>query len=167
MNVIVGKPYRRTPVFTETLKYMVLNPYWNVPYSIATQDKLPLLKANAAAEAKKGFEAKPQGSDTFVPVDVIDWKNVSARSFNYLLRQKPGDLNALGHVKFMLPNPNADLFARHAEPRAVCETRAQLQLWLCAAGETAAACRVAASARSSPGCQATRRIVGIARHDHH
>lgn len=107
MNVIVGKPYRRTPVFTETIKYLVLNPYWNVPYSIATKDKLPLLKADAAAEARKGFETKPHGSETFVPVDVVDWKNVSARNFNYLLRQRPGDLNALGHIKFMLPNPYA------------------------------------------------------------
>lgn len=107
MNVIVGKPYRRTPVFTETVKYIVLNPYWNVPYSIATEDKLPLLKADAAAQARKGFEAKPQGSDVFVPVDTIDWSGVSKRSFNYLLRQKPGDANALGQMKFMLPNPFA------------------------------------------------------------
>ncbi len=107
MNVIVGKPYRRTPVFTETLKYMVFNPYWNVPFSIATQDKLPLLKANSSAEAKKGFEAKPQGSDVFVPVDTIDWSGVTKRSFNYLLRQRPGENNALGRMKFMLPNPHS------------------------------------------------------------
>lgn len=107
MNVIVGKPYRRTPVFTETLKYIVLNPYWNVPYSIATQDKLPLLKSNPTAEAQKGFEARPQGSETFVRVDAIDWSNVTRRNFNYLLRQRPGEANALGRMKFMLPNPNA------------------------------------------------------------
>jgi murein L,D-transpeptidase YcbB/YkuD len=107
MNVIVGKPYRRTPVFTETIKYLVLNPYWNVPFSIATQDKLPLLMADAAAEAGKGFEAKPQGSDTFVSVDTIDWSAVTKKNFNYLLRQRPGELNALGRMKFMLPNAHA------------------------------------------------------------
>lgn len=107
MNVIVGKPYRRTPVFTETIKYMVLNPSWNVPYSIATKDKLPLLKADASAQAAKGFEAKPPGSDTFVPVDAIDWSKVTVRSFNYLLRQRAGPQNALGQIKFMLPNPYA------------------------------------------------------------
>lgn len=121
MNVIVGKPYRRTPVFTETIKYIVLNPYWNVPFSIATQDKLPLLKADASAEAKKGFEAKPQGSDVFVPVDTIDWSGVTKRNFNYLLRQRPGEANALGRMKFMLPNafsvylhdtPGRELFGR-------------------------------------------------------
>ena len=107
MNVIVGQPYRRTPVFTETIKYLVLNPYWNVPYSIATKDKLPLLKADAAAEAAKGFEAKPHGSDGFVPVDAVDWSGVTPRSFNVLLRQRPGEVNALGRMKFMLPNPFA------------------------------------------------------------
>ena len=107
MNVIVGKPYRRTPVFSETVKYIVFNPYWNVPFSIATQDKLPLLKKDAASEAKKGFEAKPQGSDVFVPVDTIDWSAVTRRNFNYLLRQRPGSNNARGQMKFMLPNPHA------------------------------------------------------------
>ncbi len=121
MNVIVGQPYRQTPVFTETLKYLVVNPYWNVPFSIATKDKLPALKKNAAAEAAKGFEVKPQGSDRFVAVDALDWSNMSARNFNVLLRQKPGPQNALGRVKFMMPNPHAvylhdtpsrELFAR-------------------------------------------------------
>ena len=107
MNVIVGQPFRRTPVFAETLKYFVLNPSWNVPYSIATKDKLPLLKADAAAEAAKGFEAKPQGSDVFVSVDAIDWSGVTPRTFNYLLRQRPGKQNALGRAKFMMPNPFA------------------------------------------------------------
>jgi murein L,D-transpeptidase YcbB/YkuD len=121
MNVVVGKPYRRTPVFTESIKYLVLNPYWNVPYSIATKDKLPLLKANAAAVAASGFEAKPQGSETFISVDAIDWSAITPRNFNYLLRQRPGANNALGRIKFMLPNqnsvylhdtPSRELFAR-------------------------------------------------------
>lgn len=107
MNVIVGKPYRRTPVFTEPIRYLVLNPYWNVPFSIATKDKLPLLKANAAAVSANGFEAKPRGSDTFVPVDTIDWASVTNRNFDYLLRQRPGAANALGRYKFMLPNANS------------------------------------------------------------
>ena len=121
MNVIVGRPYRRTPVFTETLKYIVLNPYWNVPHSIAVKDKLPLLKADAAAEAAKGYQVRPHGAEEFVAVDALDWQAVTPRSFSYHLRQRPGPENALGQSKFMLPNPYAvylhdtpsrDLFAR-------------------------------------------------------
>ena len=107
MNVIVGQPYRRTPVFTEKISYMVFNPYWNVPWSIATKDKLPQLKTNAADLAAKGYEAKPSGSDVFVNVESIDWSAVTARNFNYLLRQQPGEFNALGRMKFMMPNPHA------------------------------------------------------------
>jgi len=121
MNVIVGRPYRQTPVFTETIKYMVLNPFWNVPYKIATEDKLPQLKLDASAEAEKGFEAQSYNSDEFVSVAAIDWARVTPLSFSYLLRQRPGIHNALGQVKFMLPNPYSvylhdtparDLFAR-------------------------------------------------------
>lgn len=107
MDVIVGQPYRRTPVFTETIKYLVINPYWNVPYSIATKDKLPLLKTDVATLALNGYEARPAGSDAFVSVDAIDWSGVTAGNFNYLLRQRPGAANALGQLKFMLPNPYA------------------------------------------------------------
>jgi murein L,D-transpeptidase YcbB/YkuD len=82
MNVIVGKPFRRTPVFTETIKYFVLNPSWNVPYNIATKDKLPLLQSVSAAEAEKGFEVKPNGSDVFIPVDTVDWRTVTHSNFN-------------------------------------------------------------------------------------
>jgi len=105
MNVIVGQPYRRTPVFTETIKYLVLNPYWNVPYKIAVEDKLPALKTNPAALSAQGFEARRNDDEFFVPVDQIDWANVTRRNYDFLLRQKPGPLNALGRIKFMLPNP--------------------------------------------------------------
>lgn len=145
MNVIVGKPYRRTPVFTETVKYIVVNPYWNVPYSIATQDKLPLLQSDAAEQAAKGFEAKPNGSDVFVAVDSIDWSGVTRRNFNYLLRQRPGEHNALGRMKFMLPNPysvylhdtpNRELFSKQerifSSGCVRLERPAELAQWLLA-----------------------------------
>ena len=47
-HVVVGKPYSRTPVFSETMKYIVLNPYWNVPPSIANKEYLPKLKEDPA-----------------------------------------------------------------------------------------------------------------------
>jgi murein L,D-transpeptidase YcbB/YkuD len=107
MNVIVGKPYRKTPIFTETMKYIVVNPYWNVPYKLATQDKLPVLKKDTKSLETLGFEAKSSESNTFVSVSDIDWEKVTARQFNYVLRQKPGPKNALGTMKFMLPNPHS------------------------------------------------------------
>lgn len=121
MRVIVGRPYRHTPVFTETLKYLVYNPFWNVPYSIATRDKLPLLQRDAKALEDQGYEAKAAGTDVFTPVSAFDWAAVNTRNFDYLLRQRPGPANALGRIKFMLPNafevylhdtPDHDLFQK-------------------------------------------------------
>ncbi len=44
MKVIVGRGYRRTPVFSDKITYLVLNPFWHVPPGIAIKDKLPLIK---------------------------------------------------------------------------------------------------------------------------
>lgn len=121
MDVIVGRPYRRTPVFTESIKYLVLNPFWNVPYQLAVQDKLPVLKRDSAELAAQGFEVRPEGADAFQSVTSVDWSTVERGNFRYLLRQRPGPANALGQVKFMLPNPHSvylhdtpsrELFAR-------------------------------------------------------
>lgn len=44
MKVVIGKEFRRTPVFSAKVTYLVFNPYWNIPKKIAVQDKLPLIK---------------------------------------------------------------------------------------------------------------------------
>jgi murein L,D-transpeptidase YcbB/YkuD len=106
MNVIVGTPFRRTPVFTEPMRYLVFNPDWRVPRRIAVEDKLRLLQKDAAALAAQGYEARRANSpDPLQPVDAFDWSTVTPRTFDYLLRQRPGANNALGRVKFILPNP--------------------------------------------------------------
>jgi murein L,D-transpeptidase YcbB/YkuD len=119
-RVIVGRPYRRTPVFRSTIRYLVLNPTWTVPPTIFAQDMLPALRKDPGYLAKKqlrvidaqGREIDPRG---------IDWSTVTRRNFPYLLRQDPGPQNALGRIKFMFPNrfsvymhdtPARELFAR-------------------------------------------------------
>jgi L,D-transpeptidase YcbB len=107
MRVIVGKPYRRTPVFSDLLRYVVLNPYWEVPPSIAVQDKLPLIRKDPSYLATNGFKVySGWGADeTAIDPATIDWTAVGRASFPYHLRQDPGPLNALGKIKFMFPNP--------------------------------------------------------------
>jgi L,D-transpeptidase YcbB len=121
MNVIVGQPYRQTPTFAAPLRYMVFNPFWNLPRRIAVQDKLPQLRRDPTELALQGYEARRDGETAWMPVDAIDWTDVDRASFHYQLRQRPGPANALGRVKFMLPNEHAvylhdtparDLFAR-------------------------------------------------------
>jgi murein L,D-transpeptidase YcbB/YkuD len=51
MAVVVGKPYSRTPVFSDAIRYLEFNPYWNVPASLAAKEELPKLKANQIGRA--------------------------------------------------------------------------------------------------------------------
>jgi murein L,D-transpeptidase YcbB/YkuD len=102
MRVVVGKPYHRTPVFSSEIKFLVLNPYWNVPRSIATKEMLPKLKANPGSVSARGFEARQNGRS--IALTSIDWSQYSRQSFPFKLRQKPGPKNALGRIKFMFPN---------------------------------------------------------------
>jgi L,D-transpeptidase YcbB len=102
MRVVVGKPYHQTPVFSNQIKYLEFNPYWNVPHSIAVKEELPKLRANPAARQASGFEAVVDGRA--VPLTAINWQSMSAGNLRVQIRQRPGPNNALGRVKFMFPN---------------------------------------------------------------
>lgn len=106
MRVVVGKAYRRTPVFSEKMKYMVLNPFWNIPIKIAVEDKLPIIRKNPMylkQQHIRVFENWHEDAPELDPV-LIDWYHLNAANFPYRLRQDPGPTNALGRIKFMFPN---------------------------------------------------------------
>ena len=121
--IIVGTEYNQTPVFSDEMEYLEINPYWNVPPKIARNELLPKIKENPDYLAEQNFELLSGWSGDDVPVDPmsIDWSTVTAADFAYKLRQRPGGGNALGKVKFMFPNrfdvylhdtPSRGLFAR-------------------------------------------------------
>lgn len=124
-RVIVGQTYRRTPVFTGRMTYLVLNPSWEVPYRLAVRDKLPEIVNDPEYLSRLGF-AVLQGwgaEERRVDPGAVDWQSLSASDFPYRLRQAPGPENALGRVKFMFPNkhnvylhdtPTRGLFAEEA-----------------------------------------------------
>jgi murein L,D-transpeptidase YcbB/YkuD len=104
MPVVVGKPYHRTPVFSDRIRYVEFNPYWSVPPSIAIKEELPKLRSDPEAVASQGFEAV-QG-DRVISLVTIDWSQYGPGYFPFQLRQKPGANNALGRVKLIFPNPH-------------------------------------------------------------
>ena len=121
--MVVGAPYHRTPVFSGEMTYIEINPYWNVPPSIARKELLPKIKADPGYLAANDFELLSDWSDSARVLDPhsIDWSAVTPERFTYKLRQGPGAGNALGHIKFMFPNqfniylhdtPARGLFAR-------------------------------------------------------
>ena len=107
MKVIVGKPYLSTPVFNARMTYMVLNPRWLVPRSIAIKEILPALRRDPGyldRENLRVFEGSGPGRREVDP-ETIDWHEVSPRHFPYQFRQDPGPKNPLGRLKFIFPNP--------------------------------------------------------------
>src|SRR5215472_4234229 len=104
MAVVVGKPFHRTPVFSDRIRYIEFNPYWNVPPAILVNEELPKLRANPSGLAAEGFELV-QG-DRVIEPSSIDWSRYGGGSFPFQLRQRPGSNNALGRVKLMFPNPH-------------------------------------------------------------
>jgi len=105
MRVVVGREYKRTPVFSDTVRYIVLNPNWHVPSTIALEELIPKIQKDSTYLERFGMHLQTSGPD---PQEVnpatVDWSTVSADSFPYRLRQEPGRLNALGRMKFMFPN---------------------------------------------------------------
>lgn len=98
---IVGRPSRRTPLFYATLKNVIVNPSWGVPYNILVHDKIPKLINDPDYARRSGFTVTDD-SGSIVNPDEADWENEGR---HYHLRQSPGRHNALGRVKFNIENP--------------------------------------------------------------
>ena len=85
-QVVVGKAASRTVIFSDTITYIVFDPYWNIPKSIVRNEILPAVKKDERYLEKKNME-RYGGTDA-----------------EPLIRQLPGPTNSLGRVKFMFPN---------------------------------------------------------------
>lgn len=122
MDVVVGAVATQTPEFSDELEYVEINPTWTVPYSIATGEMLPKLRRNPSAYAGD-FEIFMNGK--LASWSGINWNAYGKGNFPFTFRQKPGPKNALGKVKFMLPNPyNIYLHDTPAKDKFLATTRA-------------------------------------------
>jgi len=99
-RVIVGKKFHESPIFSADMSYIVFSPYWNIPYSITHDEILPKARKDPGYIAEKNMEIVDR-SGKVIPISAVDWKS---KSFAYSLRQKPGETNSLGLVKFIFPN---------------------------------------------------------------
>jgi len=119
-NVQVGRSYHQTPVFRDEMKYVVFNPTWTVPYSIASKEMLPRIKNDPDYFKNRTFDVKDRSGKVVDPA-TIDWSQLSRGNLPYTFVQRPGPRNALGRVKFIFPNehsvylhdtPSKSLFGR-------------------------------------------------------
>lgn len=107
-KVVVGRKSRKTPVMETNLDSLVLNPAWNVPWKIMVADIIPRVKNDTKYLIENGIEIVEKWSDekTIDPSE-IQWAAVNPYKFPYKMRQRPGNINALGLYKFNTPNPRA------------------------------------------------------------
>jgi murein L,D-transpeptidase YcbB/YkuD len=105
-RVVIGKSYTPTPVFSDRIVAIVVNPPWNVPDSIARGEYLPELREDPRALERHGLRLLEGWDEDARELDptAIDWKKVDAEHFPYRMRQDPGPDNALGRLKFELTN---------------------------------------------------------------
>jgi len=107
MPVVVGRVGRPTQSFKTEITGVRINPKWTVPHRIKTQDFWPDMKQDASVLAEKNIDViEGYGREAiYHDPTAIDWNNMSYREFNkYRLVQKPGDHNALGRIRVLMPN---------------------------------------------------------------
>jgi murein L,D-transpeptidase YcbB/YkuD len=102
-KVIVGLPEKPTPLLESQIQYIMLYPYWNVPFSIASKEILPVLKRDTSYLRKKNFDVLDWNGYVVDPTK-INWKRFSVTYLPYRFRQREGEDNSLGIMKFNFNN---------------------------------------------------------------
>ncbi len=107
MPVVVGREKRQTISFITNITGIRFNPSWNVPDTIKTEDFLPELQKDPTALSKKGIELiryTSDGAETIDPASV-DWSAMTPETIRAVgMVQNPGDANALGRIRVLMPN---------------------------------------------------------------
>ena len=85
-RIVIGKPDKSTPLLSETMKYITINPTWNVPPSIVYGEYLPALQQDPTVLERMGL------------------KLINNRDGSVHIYQPPGEANALGRIRFNFPN---------------------------------------------------------------
>jgi murein L,D-transpeptidase YcbB/YkuD len=104
-DVVVGRAYRhKTPVFASEMKQVIFRPYWNVPLSIQRAELVPSIEKNRSYLTQRGYEIVDTREHVLSAGVVTDDILRQLRSGKLSIRQQPGSNNALGLIKFSLPN---------------------------------------------------------------
>ncbi|MFK8037739.1 MAG: murein L,D-transpeptidase [Crocinitomicaceae bacterium] len=104
-RVVVGAYGTQTPEFHAKMKRMVTNPFWYVPYSIASTEILNGIKKDTTYLGRRGYKLFRDGAE--VDAKAVDWSEVGETNFRYNVRQNGGGGNSLGKIKFLFPNKHA------------------------------------------------------------
>lgn len=103
-TAIVGKVDRQSPILNSQIHEINLNPFWTAPVSIVKKDIIPLMQKNPQYLTENSIRIfAPDGQE--IPPEAVNWN--SDEAVDYMFRQDPGKINAMGSVKINFQNPHA------------------------------------------------------------
>jgi murein L,D-transpeptidase YcbB/YkuD len=123
MRTIVGRPDMQTPPIAGLIRYVTLNPYWNVPPDLARERARRVLKQGTGFLGRDRIEVLSDWGDNprVMKFGQVNWRAAADGKIKLRMRQLPGGGNVMGAMKFMMPNelgiylhdfPDKSLFAK-------------------------------------------------------
>lgn len=106
-GVVVGRIDRPTPLFSDAISYMVLNPTWTITDNLIKRDLIPVFRENPLYLEENNIHVFRGNKRVEVTPEMLEPYEKSEKPVPYRFVQYPGDTNALGRVKFMFPNKYA------------------------------------------------------------
>jgi len=107
-RVIVGDPEHPSPIFSDKLSYITLNPYWKIPDGIIKNEVVPAMVKDPTYLKKHHLEIHEtwEENSSIINPNTIQWSNYlqEGSKFPYRIMQPPSPSNALGRIKFKFPN---------------------------------------------------------------
>ena len=118
MAVVVGRTDRQTPMLDVRLVAVQFNPPWGVPDRNAREDLLPRFRREPGRMQALGYRLyqRIDGELTEIDPATVDFSAYSKDRFPFIIRQDPGEANALGRIKFVMPNRD-DIFMHDTPDR--------------------------------------------------
>jgi len=107
MGIVVGRIDRPTPLFSDKIEYMVLNPTWTIPNNLIKRDLIHVLRENPAYLKENNIHVFSGNKEIHITQAMLNPYENNNKVVPYRFVQFPGETNALGRVKFMFPNKYA------------------------------------------------------------
>ena len=122
MGLVVGRIDRPTPLFSDKISYLVLNPTWTIPDNLIKRDLIHVLRDNPLYLEENNIHVFRGKKEIQVTQEMLDPFETSQKRVPYRFVQFPGDNNALGRVKFMFPNKYA-VYLHDTDNKSLLERR--------------------------------------------
>ncbi|MCW8820739.1 MAG: L,D-transpeptidase family protein [Sulfurovum sp.] len=121
-GIVVGRIDRPTPLFSNTIRYMVLNPTWTIPDNLIKRDLIHVLRENPMYLEENNIHVFTGNKEIQITQEMLDPYEKSEKHVPYRFVQFPGETNALGRVKFMFPN-KYDVYLHDTDNKSLLERR--------------------------------------------